>query len=106
MKQRIFVRHGGKCHRTGVKIGPTDAKDFDHVIALCNGGENRESNIAPILAGKPHAEKTAEDVAIKSKTARMRAKHLGLHPKPAGNSRLRSRNTFQTGRNRQYEDAR
>jgi hypothetical protein len=28
-----------------------------------------------------HREKTADDVAEKSKVARIRAKHLGIHPK-------------------------
>jgi len=42
----------------------------------------------PILAASrfealrdKHREKTAQDVAVKSKTARMRAKHLGIWPK-------------------------
>ena len=78
VRARIFAAHGGRCHRTGKLIRAGDAWDLDHVIALINGGENRESNMAPILTGKPHKEKTAEDVRIKSKTARMRAKHLGL----------------------------
>jgi 5-methylcytosine-specific restriction protein A len=57
---------------------PGQKWDCDHILALVNGGEHRERNLAPILAGKVHREKTAEDVKIKSKTARMRAKHLGL----------------------------
>lgn len=78
VRARIFQAYGGRCHRTGRLIRAGDAWDLDHVIALINGGENRESNLAPILAGKVHKEKTAEDVKIKSKTARMRARHLGL----------------------------
>lgn len=89
VKLRIFEAHGGKCHWTGKKIMPGDAYDFDHVVALCNGGENRESNLAPILRGKPHKDKTASDVAVKSKTARMRAKHLGIQP--ASKAKLQSR---------------
>lgn len=78
VRARIFERHGGICHRSGRKIRAGDAWDLDHIIAIINGGEHREKNMAPILAGKPHKEKTAEDVKIKSKTARMRARHLGL----------------------------
>ncbi len=78
VKARVFVKFGGRCHWTGVAIKTGMDWDTDHVIALINGGENRESNLAPILRGKAHKEKTAQDVAIKSKTARMRAKHLGL----------------------------
>jgi len=68
-----------------------DEWDADHVIALINGGQNRESNLAPILRGKQHKEKTAQDVAIKSKVARIKAKHFGSWPEPRGNSKLKSR---------------
>jgi 5-methylcytosine-specific restriction protein A len=49
VKLRILLRYGGRCHRTGHKFRPGDRIEFDHIIALCNGGENRENNIAPIL---------------------------------------------------------
>lgn len=78
VKIRVFARYEGYCHWTGKKIMPGDAWDIEHVIALINGGENRESNLAPILRGKAHKEKTARDVAIKSKTARVRKRHLGM----------------------------
>ena len=90
---RIFFRYGGRCHWSGRKIMPGDEKDFDHVKALCNGGENRESNLAPILRGKPHKEKTALDVAEKAKTARLQAKHHGLK-KPS---------TFPGGKNSRWK---
>lgn len=78
VRARIFERHNGVCHRSGRKIMAGDKWDLDHILALINGGEHRESNMAPILVGKPHKDKTAEDVKVKSKTARIRAKHLGL----------------------------
>ena len=37
-------------------------------------------NLAPALA-EPHREKSAGDMALKSKIARVRAKHLGIFPK-------------------------
>lgn len=80
VRLRVFEAHGGKCHRSGIKIRPGDRWDVDHVIALANGGQHRETNLAPILADK-HKEKTAEDVAIKSKIARIRAKNAGVYPK-------------------------
>lgn len=80
VKVRVFERFGGYCHRSKVKIHVGDQWDVDHVLALINGGENRESNLAPILKGA-HKAKTAEDVAIKAKTARIRAKHLGVWPR-------------------------
>lgn len=75
VKLRVFERHGGKCYLSGRKIGPADRWDLEHIIALCNGGENRESNFAPALRDK-HKEKTAEDVAEKALVYRKRAKHL------------------------------
>ncbi|MGJ4954591.1 HNH endonuclease [Bradyrhizobium sp. HKCCYLRH2015] len=79
---RIFERNKGRCHWSGRIIRPGDEWDVDHVIALINSGENRESNMAPILRGKPHKEKTAQDVAEKSRVYQKRARHVGLFPKP------------------------
>lgn len=81
VRVRVFERHDGRCHRTGRKIRPGDAWALDHIKALINGGEHRESNLAPILAGKPHKDKTDEDLAEKSKVAAVKAKHLGLRPR-------------------------
>ncbi len=77
VKLRVFERAAGICHISGRKITAADQWDCDHIVALCNGGEHRESNLAPALRDK-HRAKTAEDVGVKSKTARVRAKHLGI----------------------------
>lgn len=77
VRLRVFLAHDGICHLSGRKIGPADKWDMDHVIALINGGEHRESNLAPALRGK-HREKTAEDVALKAKAASIRQRHLGI----------------------------
>lgn len=79
VKLRIFERHKGICYLSGRKIMPGDAFDYDHIVALCNGGENRESNIAPALRDK-HKQKTAADVAEKSRARKVKAKHIGLKP--------------------------
>lgn len=97
VKARILLKHGSRCHRTGHKFRAGDLIEFDHVVALCNGGENRESNIAPILGGKTHQEKTAADRAEKSKTERLFLKNLGQWPAPR--QRIQSR-PFPGGRNR------
>ena len=79
VRARVFDAHGGICHISGRKIRPpADSWDCDHIIALCNGGEHRESNLAPALT-QEHRKKTAEDVKQKAKDRRIRAKHLGLH---------------------------
>ncbi|WP_398480947.1 HNH endonuclease [Tardiphaga sp.] len=74
---RVFMAHEGVCHLAGRKIKPGEPWDCDHVIALINGGEHRESNLAPALRDK-HREKTAEDVAEKSRVYRKAAKNIGI----------------------------
>lgn len=99
VRLRVFERYGGKCYLSGRKIRPGEPWEIEHVIALCNGGEHRESNMAPALKG-PHREKTARDVAEKAKVDRVRKKHLGI-TKPSGRwpkRKLQSRNTFQERR--------
>ena len=80
VKARVFLAHNGVCHVSGRKIRPGEPWQCDHVVALINGGENRESNLAPATVCA-HKEKTNDDLAIKAKTARIRAKSLGIWPK-------------------------
>src|SRR5262249_30164849 len=71
VRVRIFARHNGICHLSGRRIRPGESWDLDHVVALCNGGSNRESNLAPVLRDK-HRQKTASDVAEKARDYRKR----------------------------------
>lgn len=80
VKLRVFEREHGRCYLTGRLIKPGDAWEAEHVISIINGGQNRESNLKVALKDA-HKEKTAADVDTKSKTARMKAKHLGVWPK-------------------------
>lgn len=75
---RQFERDGGVC-QCGCKIiiRPGMKWQTDHKVALINGGKNRESNLTTLLTDH-HKVKTARDLSVKSKTAAMRAKHLGL----------------------------
>ncbi len=77
VRARIFEAKGGICHIAKRKIMPGEPWDLDHVVALINGGQNRESNLAPALRDK-HRKKTAADVAEKSRNYRKRAKHIGV----------------------------
>lgn len=86
VRLRIFLREDGICHISGRKIRPGEPWDLDHKVALVNGGTHSEDNLFPALRDK-HREKTRQDVAEKAKTARVRAKHIGIKSKP---SRLRS----------------
>ena len=93
VKLRIWERCEGRCHLTGWKIMPGDPFDYDHVKALCNGGEHRESNLALALRVK-HRDKTAEDVAEKAKIDRIRKKHLGIWKSPHPMRRARPKKTW------------
>lgn len=77
VRLRIFERHNGICHVSGRKIMPGDVWDLDHIVALCNGGENRESNLALALV-EPHKHKTRRDRAAKKKDDRVRKRHYGI----------------------------
>lgn len=72
---RVFRRAKGTCHWCKNKIHADQSWQTDHVHALINGGENRESNLAPIHEAC-HPEKTAEDVAAKAKSNRIIGKTL------------------------------
>ncbi len=81
VRRRVFDAYGGRCYLTGRMIDPVrDEWELEHIVALCNGGLNVESNLAPALV-EPHKEKTRRDVALKAKVARVRNKHLGIRPK-------------------------
>lgn len=91
VRLRVFDRFSGVCQECGVKI---IARRWvcDHRTALCNGGENRESNLGPIheACDKP---KTAADVAEKSDVYGKRAAHLGIKRKPKGRPMPGGRNS-------------
>jgi len=84
VRARVLLAYEGRCYLSGRKITAADQWDLDHVKALCNGGENREANLAPAIRAA-HRAKTASDVAEKAKVNRIRDKHLGIvRPKGFG----------------------
>jgi 5-methylcytosine-specific restriction protein A len=77
VRARVFDREKGICHLCSLTIqAPGQKWDLDHVVALINGGENRESNLKPAHR-KCHKTKTAADVAEKAKIAAIRGRHIG-----------------------------
>ncbi|HTV69279.1 MAG TPA: HNH endonuclease signature motif containing protein [Rhizobiaceae bacterium] len=80
VRDRIFTRDSGHCHwcKIAIKI-PAESWQADHVVALINGGEHRETNLAPIHA-HCHLEKTGIDSSTKSKLAKIRQAHRGIRP--------------------------
>lgn len=77
VRQRVFDANGGICHLTGRKIMPGEAWELEHVHALILGGQHRESNMAPALKAA-HKAKTAMEMGVKAKIARVRQKHIGV----------------------------
>lgn len=77
VKLRVWEREGGRCYLTGKKIMPGDKYEYEHKLALCLGGEHRETNIALALSDA-HKLKTADDVKMRAKSDRIRKKHLGI----------------------------
>lgn len=77
VRVRVFEGCGGLCGVCGRKIGPADTWIVEHLIALINGGENREDNLG-ITCGWCKPVKDRADVAAKSKSAKVRARHLGV----------------------------
>lgn len=79
VRLRVLDRDGGKCHLCKLVIKTGETWDADHVTALINGGENRETNLAP--AHKHcHVIKTAADAAEKSRVSKQRKAHVGIRP--------------------------
>lgn len=95
VKARIVEKQNGKCACCNVKLGMAgEAVEFDHTVALINGGENRESNIQA-LRSRCHKVKTRKDVAEKSRVNRKRDKHFGFKPE--------SRNPLPGGRKSKFK---
>ena len=90
VKIRILERENFICHLTGAKIDPLrDEFDFDHKVSLILGGEHRETNLFPALRAA-HRKKTAVEMGVKSKIARVKKKHvLGKPPSSLSHPNLK-----------------
>ena len=93
VRLRIFDRYDGRCQcGCGRKILAGEKWDAEHKIALINGGSHSESNLRPLL-NEHHKTKTRADVAVKSRSYRRRAKHLGI----------KKRSSFATNRDGEFK---
>lgn len=77
VKLRVFDRCDGRCHKCGRKIRPGERWTLEHLKALINGGQNRETNL-DVTCDWCLPAKNAEDMAEKSETYQIRSKHLGV----------------------------
>ena len=80
VKLRVFEKHGGCCDGCKRKLFPGDLVEFDHIVPLADGGENRESNLQPMCPGC-HQPKTAKEARQRAEGRRKRAKHHGFKRK-------------------------
>jgi 5-methylcytosine-specific restriction endonuclease McrA len=80
VKLRIWWRQGGRCAECRREVYARDKPQFDHVVALVNGGEHRESNLR-MLCGWCHGQKTRADVREKARVAARAKSHFGLRSK-------------------------
>lgn len=77
VRLRVFTKHNGICYLSGREIRAGEAWDLEHVVALSNGGQHRENNLAPALK-EPHKQKTIWDRKEKATVDRKRKKFLGI----------------------------
>ncbi len=78
VKVRVLIKAEGICASCTRRImGAARQWECDHIVSLINGGKHAESNLQ-VLCANCHKSKTADDVAIKSKTYAMQKRHLGL----------------------------
>jgi 5-methylcytosine-specific restriction protein A len=81
VRLRILDRFAGNCASCGKHI--VGRFTCDHIVALINGGENRESNGQPLCRDCTKLKDKA-DVSVKSKTAAVRKARHGLKGKARG----------------------
>lgn len=74
VRLRVHGKAEGRCEACGLDALSCE---FDHVIPIILGGQNRESNLQ-LLCIPCHKAKTALDVKLKAKVARVRKRHVGI----------------------------
>lgn len=93
VRLRVLKKFGGRCATCTRAITPGVAWTCDHVIAMINDGENRESNLQPLCNEVCNPPKNATDVAEKSRVYVRAAAHAGIKLRSSGRSFPCGRNT-------------
>lgn len=88
VRLRIFRTHNGTCHLCETKIQVGQKWDASHLKSIWDGGENRETNLAPAHR-KCHRAHTAKEKTEQADANRKAMKHLGIKAK---RSSFQSRN--------------
>lgn len=77
VKDRVAQRSDGCCVKCIRRVTGKLRAEFDHAIPLIVGGKHAESNLQ-LLCHECHGAKTARDLKLKAKVARVRKRHLGI----------------------------
>lgn len=77
VRARIFDRFDGKCAACSRDLRPGHWQ-CDHIIPLILGGRHAEDNFQPLCTEPCHKAKSALDVKLKAKVAKVRKRHLGI----------------------------
>jgi 5-methylcytosine-specific restriction protein A len=85
---RVYNELCGCCMKCGRWLRPGHWS-CDHIIALVNGGQHRESNLQALCNSPCHSDKTRADVAEKSDVYAKKLKHIGV--KKRGGRKIQSR---------------
>lgn len=81
VRDRVFERCDRRCHACGRQIPQRGERwTCEHLVAIINGGANRESNLGVTCCNCLPA-KNAADAAQKSLVARKRKKDRGIRAK-------------------------
>jgi 5-methylcytosine-specific restriction protein A len=75
---RVLMRQNGKCAITGHEFKPGDKKALDHIKALADHGENRESNLQWIMEELAHRPKTAAENSARAPIVQRAKTHAGI----------------------------
>lgn len=77
VRLRVFEAKDGKCHSCGRKIRPGERWTCEHLVALINKGQNRESNL-DVTCDWCLPAKNAADVREKSHVRKRQARNIGI----------------------------
>lgn len=84
VKRRVAERQGWICPHCGLPFREGDPTDADHIVALIDHGENRETNLQILHRDPCHRLKTKGEGEQRKRTRRLQNKRLGIKSKPRG----------------------
>ena len=77
VRLRVYLKTNGHCAKCTRKLVPAHWA-CDHIVALVNGGQHRETNLQALCVSPCHSSKTILDVREKSKVYRAAAANAGI----------------------------